>query len=250
MHRTARMSSDARLLKSAVCTGSRKSARGADSHKIVSAESTQKGPFCLFLAGGILPAARHRRERNLAVIGYARVSTDEQHLDLQRDALKGAGCVRIFEDEGVSAVAKVRPGFTLALEMLCPGDTFVVWKMDRAFRSLRHALDTLELFEKSGIEFRSLTEQIDTTTPVGKLLYRIINALAEFERDLNSERTKAGMEAARKRGKRVGRPPKLTQKQAKRAAKDLAADPGLTLAALAKELKVSPRTLKRAIAEL
>ena len=211
---------------------------------------SERGPFCLFLAGGILPAARHRRERNLAVIGYARVSTDEQHLDLQRDALKGAGCVRIFEDEGVSAVAKVRPGFTLALEMLCPGDTFVVWKMDRAFRSLRHALDTLELFEKTGIEFRSLTEQIDTTTPVGKLLYRIINALAEFERDLNSERTKAGMEAARKRGKRVGRPPKLTKKQAERAAGKLAADPGLTLAALAKELKVSPRTLKRAIAEI
>ena len=190
----------------------------------------------------------NRRGRQLAVIGYARVSTDEQHLDLQRDALREAGCVRIFEDEGISAVGRVRPGFKLALEMLSPGDTFVVWKMDRAFRSLRHALDFLETFEKQGIEFRSLTEQIDTTTPAGKLIYRIINALAEFERDLNSERTKAGMEAARKRGKRVGRPPKLTRKQIEQAAKKLSADPSLTLVALAKELKVAPRTLKRAMA--
>jgi len=192
--------------------------------------------------------ARARKGRKLAVIGYARVSTDEQHLDLQRDALKDAGCARIFEDEGLSAVARVRPGFKLAMEMLCPGDTLVVWKMDRAFRSLRHALDFLETLEKQGIEFRSLTEQIDTTTPAGKLIYRIINALAEFERDLNSERTKAGMEAARKRGKRVGRPPKLTRKQVQRAAKELSDNPELSLAALAKELRVSARTLKREIA--
>lgn len=207
------------------------------------------GPFVYPVRRAIPPSARRtRRGLNLAVIGYARVSTDEQHLDLQRDALKAAGCARIFEDDGVSAVARVRPGFKLAMDMLCPGDTFVVWKMDRAFRSLRNALDTLEEFEKRGIEFRSLTEQIDTTTPVGKLLYRIINALAEFERDLNSERTKAGMEAARKRGKRVGRPHKLTKRQIERASQKLAADPALSLAALAKELKVSPRTLKREIA--
>lgn len=186
--------------------------------------------------------------RFMALIGYARVSTDEQHLDLQRDALKAAGCGRIFEDEGISAVARVRPGFTLALEMLCPGDVFVIWKMDRAFRSLRHALDTLEEFERRGIEFRSLTEQIDTSTPVGKLIYQITNALAEFERNLNSERTKAGMAAARKRGKRFGRPHKLTKRQIERTAKRMAADPDLSLAALAKELKVAPRTLKRALA--
>lgn len=184
----------------------------------------------------------------MALIGYARVSTDEQHLDLQRDALKAAGCGRIFEDEGISAVARVRPGFTLALEMLCPGDVFVIWKMDRAFRSLRHALDTLEEFERRGIEFRSLTEQIDTSTPVGKLIYQITNALAEFERNLNSERTKAGMAAARKRGRRFGRPHKLTKRQVKHAAEKMAGDPSISLAALAKELKVAPRTLKRAIA--
>lgn len=209
---------------------------------------SERVPFVYPVRRAIPPSARAtRRGRNLAVIGYARVSTDEQHLDLQRDALKAAGCARIFEDDGVSAVARVRPGFKLATEMLCPGDTFVVWKMDRAFRSLRNALDTLEEFEKRGIEFRSLTEQIDTTTPVGKLLYRIINALAEFERDLNSERTKAGMEAARKRGKRVGRPHKLTKRQVQSVTRKLAADPGLSFAALAKELSVSPRTLKRAI---
>lgn len=183
----------------------------------------------------------------MTLIGYARVSTDEQHLDLQRDALKAAGCGRVFEDEGISAVARVRPGFTLALEMLCPGDVFVVWKMDRAFRSLRHALDVLEDFEKNGIEFRALTEQIDTTTPMGKCMYQIRNAFAELERNLISERTKAGMAAARKRGKTFGRPHKLTKRQVKRAAEKLAADPELSIAALAKELKVSPRTLRREI---
>lgn len=175
------------------------------------------------------------------------MSTEEQNLDLQRDALEAAGCVRIFEDDGISAVARVRPGFKLATDMLCPGDTFVVWKMDRAFRSLRHALDMLEAFEKRGIEFRSLTDQIDTTTPMGKCMYQIRNAFAELERNLISERTKAGMEAARKRGKTFGRPHKLTKKQVERAAKRLSTDPAPPLAVLAKELKVSPRTLRRAI---
>lgn len=186
----------------------------------------------------------------MALIGYARVSTEEQNLDLQRDALKGAGCARIFEDEGVSAVAPVRPGFHLAMDMLCSGDVFVVWKMDRAFRSLRHALDTLETFEKNGIEFRALTEQIDTTTPMGKCMYQIRNAFAELERNLISERTKAGMAAARKRGKTFGPPHKLTEWQVKRAAGQMAADHTITLAAMAKKLKVSPRTLKRAIVAL
>lgn len=183
----------------------------------------------------------------MALIGYARVSTDEQNLDLQRDALTAAGCVRIFEDEGTSAVARVRPGFNLALEMLCRGDVFVVWKMDRAFRSLRHALDTLETFEKNGIEFRALTEQIDTTTPMGKCMYQIRNAFAELERNLISERTKAGMAAARKRGKTFGRPHKLTKRQVVKAAERLEANPNQSISMLAKELKVSSRTLKRAI---
>lgn len=117
------------------------------------------GPFVYPVRRAIPPSApATRRGLNLAVIGYARVSTDEQHLDLQRDALKAAGCARIFEDEGISAVARIRLCFKLATEMFYPRDTFVAWKMGRAFRSLRHALNTCEEFERRGIEFRFLTE--------------------------------------------------------------------------------------------
>lgn len=181
-------------------------------------------------------------------IGYARVSTEDQNLALQYDALHEAGCVRIFEDQGISAVGKVRPGFQAALEALAPGDVFVIWKMDRAFRSLRHALDILEQFERRGIEFLSLTDQLDTTTPMGKCMYQIRNAFAELERTLISERTKAGMEAARKRGSVLGRPRKLTARQVAAAVRELDADESLTFTALAKDLNVSARTLGRAVA--
>jgi len=182
------------------------------------------------------------------VIGYARVSTQDQNLALQRDALRAAGCERILEDQGVPAVGAPRPGFEVALGLLAPGDVFVIWKMDRAFRSLRHALDVLETLERRGVEFCSLTDRIDTTTPMGKCMYQIRNAFAELERTLISERTKAGLEAARKRGRILGRPRKLSKRQAKRAVARLKADPSLTQAALAKELNVSPRTLGRAVA--
>lgn len=181
-------------------------------------------------------------------IGYARVSTEDQNLALQYDALKEAGCARIFEDQGISAVGKVRPGFQAALDALGPGDVFVIWKMDRAFRSLRHALDILEQFEQRGIEFLSLTDQLDTTTPMGKCMYQIRNAFAELERTLISERTKAGMEAARKRGSVLGRPRKLNPKQVAAAVRKLDSNPGLTFTALAKDLNVSARTLGRAVA--
>jgi DNA invertase Pin-like site-specific DNA recombinase len=184
----------------------------------------------------------------LVRIGYARVSTEDQNLALQYDALNQAGCARIFEDQGISAVGKVRPGFQAALDALAPGDVFVIWKMDRAFRSLRHALDILEQFERGGIEFLSLTDQIDTTTPMGKCMYQIRNAFAELERTLISERTKAGMEAARKRGSILGRPRKLTPKQVEAAVRTLDADENLTFTALAKNLNVSARTLGRAVA--
>lgn len=184
----------------------------------------------------------------LTRIGYARVSTEDQNLALQYDALKEAGCARIFEDQGISAVGKVRPGFQAALDSLAPGDVFVIWKMDRAFRSLRHALDILEQFERGGIEFLSLTDQLDTTTPMGKCMYQIRNAFAELERTLISERTKAGMEAARKRGSVLGRPRKLTPKQVAAASHKLDANPDLTFTALAKDLNVSARTLGRAVA--
>jgi len=186
----------------------------------------------------------------LAVIGYARVSTGEQHLDLQRNALNEAGCTRIFEDEGVSAVATHRPGFKRALKSLKKGDTLVIWKMDRAFRSLRHALDTLEMFESRGIAFRSLTDQIDTETAMGRFIYQITNAFAELERNLISERTRAGMEAARRRGSVLGRPRKLSEDQIRQAMQDMADDPALTLDEVAEPLGVSPRTLARAMKSL
>lgn len=183
----------------------------------------------------------------MAVIGYARVSTQDQNLALQRDALREAGCAQIFEDHGLSAVGKVRPGFEAALAALQAGDLFVIWKMDRAFRSMRHALDTLEELEGLGVEFCSLTDGIDTTTPMGRCMYYIRNAFAELERSLISERTKAGLEAARRRGQKLGRPPKLSARQVHRAVQKLDAQTPPTLTDLAAELGVSPRTLGRSV---
>lgn len=182
----------------------------------------------------------------MAIIGYARVSTEEQHLDLQIDALEGAGCAHIFTDQGVSAIAR-REGFEEALETLQEGDTFVIWKMDRAFRSLRHALDVLELFEQRGIQFRAITEAIDTTTPLGKCMYQVRNAFAELERNLISERTAAGMQAAKKRGSILGRPKALTDTQIAKAKSIMEETPETTYASLAKRFGVSTKTLRRAL---
>lgn len=186
------------------------------------------------------------RERLPAIIGYARVSTEEQHLDLQLAALRAAGCAQLFQDEGVSAIAKCRPGFQSALAVLHPGDTFVIWKMDRAFRSLRESLDYLDLFQARHIDFRSLTEPIDTATPIGKAMYQLQNVFAELERKLISERTKAGLAAARQRGKILGRPSLLGPEQIgwARSALDRRA---ATIDRLAAELGVSTRTLMRAL---
>lgn len=183
----------------------------------------------------------------MAVIGYVRVSTLEQHLDLQRDALMRAGCDRIFEDQGISAVAKHRPGFQRALEEMVAGDVFVIWKMDRAFRSLRNALDTLEQLERKGIEFKCLTEAIDTSTSMGKCMYQVRNAFAELERNFIRERTIAGIEAARKRGKVIGRPQKLNTEQVESIRHVLAREPGVTRATIAKSYGVSLSTLHRAL---
>lgn len=177
-------------------------------------------------------------------IGYARVSTDEQNLGLQIDALKAAGCVRIFHDDGISAVAADRPQFAAALDLLRSGDTLVIWKMDRAFRSLLNALQTLENLESRNVHFQSLTDAIDTHTPIGRFAYQITNAFAELERALIAERTKAGIEAARRRGVRIGRPPKLTAKQIARA-RTAIAENRATIKALAVQLGVSSRTLSR-----
>ena len=183
----------------------------------------------------------------MTIYGYARVSTEEQNLDLQLDALHQAGCDKIYQDIGVSAVARNRQGLDALFEALQDGDTLIIWKMDRAFRSLRYALDVLETFEQRNIEFRSLTDQIDTTTPMGKCMYQIRNAFAELERSLISERTKAGMAAARSRGKRIGRPKALSKRDISEARAALSGSPKITRKALAAAFGVSPQTLSRAL---
>lgn len=146
-------------------------------------------------------------------VGYARVSSSDQNLDLQRDALLQAGCHRVFEDK-VSGVKVDRPGLTEALAYLRPGDTLVVWRLDRLGRSLPHLIATVQDLADRGISFMSLQEAIDTSTPGGNLVFQIFGALAEFERNLIRERTLAGLAAARARGRHGGRPPKLSsQKQ-------------------------------------
>lgn len=142
-------------------------------------------------------------------IGYARVSTDVQRMDLQMDALRQAGCDHIFTDHGISGSSAERPGLQQAMKMLQKGDTLIVWRLDRLGRSLVHLVELVSNLGRQGIEFRSLTESIDTSSSGGKLLFHMIAALAEFERSLISERTKAGMAAAKLRGKHVGRPPRI-----------------------------------------
>jgi len=151
--------------------------------------------------------------------GYARVSTDEQNLNLQTDALEHAGCEKIFKDEGVSGAATTRPGLDDALRNLQAGDVLTVWKLDRLGRSLPHLITVIEALKKKGVGFKSLSESIDTTTAGGKLIFHIFGALAEFERSLIAERTKAGLQAAKKRGKQLGRPTLLTPEQINHAIK-------------------------------
>jgi DNA invertase Pin-like site-specific DNA recombinase len=139
------------------------------------------------------------------LIGYARVSTTDQTLSLQRDALTAAGCRDIFTDT-MSGSTDHRPGLEQARSHLRTGDTLVVWRLDRLGRSLKHLIETVQDLERQGVGFKSLTEQIDTTTPGGTLIFHVFGALAEFERALIVERTKAGLAAARARGRTGGRP--------------------------------------------
>ncbi len=145
-------------------------------------------------------------------IGYARVSTADQNLHLQKDALQAAGCERVFTDM-VSGAREERPGLTAALEACRPGDTLVVWKLDRLGRSLSHLVETVRDLGARGVGFISLQEQLDTTTTGGKLIFHIFAALAEFERDLIRERTNAGLAAVRARGRKGGRPKGVDQKK-------------------------------------
>jgi len=145
-------------------------------------------------------------------IGYIRVSTNEQNTALQRDALKRSGCELIFEDK-ISGKSTNRPGLNRALRQLNAGDTLVVWKLDRLGRSMRHLVSMTEELRQRSINFRSLTDSIDTSTPMGRFFFHIMGALAEMERELIVERTCAGLAAAREQGRIGGRRPKLTQEE-------------------------------------
>jgi DNA invertase Pin-like site-specific DNA recombinase len=149
-------------------------------------------------------------------IGYSRVSTDDQNPALQIDALKKAECAHIFQDKLTGATIK-RPALTKCLKNLRAGDTLIVWKLDRLGRSLRDLINMLDDLRDRGIEFRSLTEAIDTATPTGRAMWQMIGVLAELERTLIVERTRAGMQAARKRGIRPGPKKKLTPQQIEHA---------------------------------
>lgn len=147
------------------------------------------------------------------IVGYARVSTEEQNLGLQLAALKQAHCDVIFEDKGYSGLIATRPGFDKAIATLKSGDTLVVWRLDRLGRSLVHLVETINGLNRKRVHFRSLTESIDTTSSGGRLLFHIMAAMAEFEHALISERTRAGMKTARESGKHIGRPPSLNPLQ-------------------------------------
>ena len=177
------------------------------------------------------------------LVGYARVSTLDQNPALQIDALKGAGCERIFTEKASGAQRK-RPELKAALDYIRAGDTLVVWKLDRLARSMRQLIETVEDLQSRCIELRSLTESIDTATPGGRLVFHIFGALAEFERAVIRERTSAGLQAARERGKKGGRPRTLGIGDLA-AAKALLADPAIRVEDIAAHLKVSPATLYR-----
>lgn len=179
------------------------------------------------------------------IIGYARVSTADQNLALQLDALTRAGCERIFDDAASGAKAK-RPGLDACLQALEAGDTLVVWKLDRAARSLSSLLRIVEFCEKHAIGFRSLTEAIDTTTLSGRLVLNVMGAIAEFERGLIVERTNAGLRAAKDRGVKFGRPALLTD-EALTEAKRLIVEDGLSVPAAAERIGVKKATLYAAL---
>lgn len=179
-------------------------------------------------------------------LGYVRVSDKDQTEALQLDALKAAGCELIFTDHGVSGTKTRREGLDDLLATLTKGDTLVVWKLDRLGRSTIHLLQVLNDLRDRGVGFLALTQGIDTRTAVGRMIYGQLAVFAEYERSLISERTKAGMAAARDRGCKIGRPRRLSASEARACARRIASE-AITCAALARELDVSPQTLHRAI---
>ncbi|MCF6281983.1 MAG: recombinase family protein [Candidatus Polarisedimenticolaceae bacterium] len=188
-------------------------------------------------------------KRNPMKIGYARVSTDEQSVYQQVDALNEAGCEKIFMDEGISAVAKNRPGLEEAHQYLQSGDIFMVWAIDRAFRSTIEAILFLDDLLKAGIEFKSLTQQIDTTTPEGRKWFIDTASWAEYERAIISRRTKEKMAAAKRRGQHMGRPYALTDDRIHAAHKKVVEEEA-PISHVAGQLSVSHDTLTRGFKRL
>ena len=176
------------------------------------------------------------------LIGYARVSTQDQNLDLQTEALTKAGCKRIFNDK-ISGSRAERPGLTKALEMLREGDTLIVWKLDRLGRSVKNLVDLVGELHKQGIQFKSLTDAIDTGTPSGRFFFHVMASLAEMERELTVERTRAGLDVARQLGRKGGRKRQMTDSKIESAKKLLAS--GIPPRDVATNLGISVPTLYR-----
>ncbi|ABM17512.1 recombinase family protein [Marinobacter nauticus] len=179
------------------------------------------------------------------IIGYARVSTNDQNPELQVDALKKAGAEQIFQEK-FTGTLRERPELSQCLRMLRQGDVLIVWKLDRLARSLKDLVEIVQDLQDRGIGFKSLTESIDTTSSGGRLVFHIFGALAEFERDLIRERTIAGLQAARARGRKGGRKPTLSDTDIKKAAAMLL-DPSITKKEVAEHFRVSRTTLNAAL---
>ncbi len=179
------------------------------------------------------------------LIGYARVSTDDQKLDLQRDALLAAGCEKTFEEK-VSGTASHLPARQELINYARSGDVVVIWRLDRLGRALRDLVEVINAFDERDVGLRSLRESIDTTTPAGKLVFHVFAALAEFERDALRERTSAGLTAALKRGIRLGRPRSLTASQVEMA-RSMMENPALSVRQIADELGIHRSTLYRSL---
>ncbi|WP_120632113.1 recombinase family protein [Ruegeria sp. EL01] len=177
-------------------------------------------------------------------IGYARVSTKDQKLRMQRDALENVACDLVFEDHGISGTKASRNGLDAMLDELKAGDTVVVFKLDRLGRSVLHLADLLIWFQKKNVHFCSISEGINTTTPGGKLVFHLFSAFAEFQRDIIAENTRTGLNAARKRGARLGRPPALDSDTILEAQR-IMSEGGVTVAEIARKMKVNRITLRR-----
>jgi DNA invertase Pin-like site-specific DNA recombinase len=182
-------------------------------------------------------------------IGYARVSTQDQRLDVQHEALTRSGCEKTFDDTMSGRVAD-RPGLQRALDVLRDGDTLVVWKLDRLGRSVKQLVDLVSRFEEEGIHFVSLTDSIDTSTPAGRFFFHVMASLAEMERELTVERTRAGLETARLRGRTGGRRRLMTESKVEaakqllatgRPSRDIASDLGVSIATLYRWVPASER---------